>query len=53
LLEIRWRGRNDAQDLGGDPLPFERLRDLAVAPLQLLEESCVLDGDDGLIGKRL
>ena len=47
------RGAGDhAQDLAGGGLPFERLGQVAVSGLQLLEQADVLDGDDGLVGER-
>src|SRR6266849_7080687 len=52
-LHIARRARNDPQDLAGGGLPTERLRQVAVAGLQLLEQAHVLDGDDGLVGEGL
>ena len=45
--------RDDAQDLAGGRLLLERLGEVAVPGLQLLEEADVLDGDDGLGGEGL
>ena len=52
-LEVGRRGGDHAQDLGGRRLLLQRLGQLAVALLQLLEQPGVLDGDDGLVGERL
>src|SRR6266481_8673270 len=52
-LHIVRRARNDSQDLAGGGLPAERLCQVAVAGLQLLEQAHVLDGDDGLVGESL
>ena len=40
-LDVRWRARDDAKDLAHRGLPVERL-------LRLVEQTHVLDGDDGL-----
>src|SRR5262245_47056543 len=48
------RGRgDDLQHLGEGDLLFQRLSDLTVAFLKLLEQPRVLDGDDRLIRERL
>src|SRR5499425_2930507 len=52
-LEVRRRGTNDSQDLGGGGLLLQRLREIPVALFQLLEKAHVLDGDHGLVGERL
>ena len=52
-LQVGRRGRDDPQDLGRRGLLLQRLAQLAVAPLQLLEQPGVLDGDDGLVRERL
>ena len=50
-VKIRRRARDDAQDLARRRLLLERLRQIAVARLQLLEQPHVLDGDHRLRGK--
>src|SRR5215468_3668759 len=52
-LEIRRRGADDFQDLGGGRLLLQRLGEITVACLQLLEEAHVLDGDDCLVREGL
>src|SRR4029453_7620757 len=52
-LDIGRRARDDPEDLAGRRLLFQRLGEIAVPGLQLLEEADVLDGDDGLVGKGL
>ena len=52
-LEIRRRPADHAQDLRGRRLLLERLREVGVARLQLLEETDVLDGDHRLGGEGL
>jgi hypothetical protein len=52
-LEVGWCGRDDPQHLGRRGLLLQRLAQLSVPPLQLLEQPGVLDRDDGLIGERL
>jgi hypothetical protein len=42
---------DDTQDLAGRGLLLERLGQIAVADVQLVEEAHVLDGDDGLVGE--
>src|SRR6267142_632219 len=42
-----------AQLLGGGRLLLQRLGEVAITSLQLVEESNVLDGDDRLVGKGL
>ncbi len=50
-LDVGRRARDDAQDLGGGRLLLQRLGQLAVSSLQLLEQPHALDGDHGLIGE--
>src|SRR5262249_22222978 len=45
--------RDDPQDLAGRRLLLQRLREIAVAHRQLLEQAHVLDGDDSLVGEGL
>ena len=52
-LQVGRRAADDAQDLAGRRLLLQRLGQLAVALLQLLEQPRVLDGDDGLVGEGL
>ena len=52
-LEVGRRARDDAQDLAGGGLLLQRLGEVAVARLQLLEQPDVLDGDDRLVRERL
>ena len=52
-LEVGRRGGDHPQDVGRRGLLLQRLAQLAVALLQLLEEPSVLDGDDRLVRKRL
>ena len=42
---------NDVEHIAGRGLLFERLLQLALARLHLLEQPRVLDGDDGLVGE--
>src|SRR6266540_2821453 len=51
--EIGWGARDGAEDLGGGRLLLQRLGQVAVARLELLEQAHVLDGDDGLVGEGL
>ena len=44
-IKVALRTRDDLQHLGGRSLLLQRFA-------QLVEQPCVLDGDDGLIGKR-
>ena len=44
---------DDAQDGAGRGLLFERLAEIAVARLDLLEQPHVLDGDHRLVGEGL
>src|SRR6266567_1028347 len=48
-LEIRLRPADHAQDFTRRRLLLQRLGQVAVAFLQLLEEAHILDGDDGLV----
>ena len=41
------------EDLAGGGLLLERLGEIAIADLELLEEPDVLDGDDGLVREGL
>src|SRR5215470_12999497 len=52
-LDIRRRAADDPQDLRCCRLLFQRLGEVTVARLQLLEQPHVLDGNDGLVGERL
>ena len=52
-LDVRRGGGDHPEDLAGGRFPLEGLDQIAVASLQLFEEACVLDGDDGLIGECL
>ena len=52
-LHVGRRAADDPQDLRGRGLLVERLGDLAVARLQLLEQPRVLDRDHCLIGEGL
>src|SRR5665811_1735584 len=51
--QFAWRTRDDAQYLGCRGLLLQRLAQVVGALAQLVEQAAVLDGDDGLIGKRL
>ena len=52
-LHVGLRLADDAQDVGGGRLPLQRLAEVVVARLQLLEQAHVLDGDDRLVGEGL
>ena len=52
-LEIGGRAGDDPQHLAGGRLLLQRLGEIAVAILQLLEQARVLDGDDRLISECL
>src|SRR5438128_953554 len=52
-LDICLRAADYAQDLGCRCLPVKRLREVAIAYLQLLEKQDIVDGDYGLVGERL
>ena len=52
-LDVGGRAADHAQDLPRRRLLLERLRQLAVARLQLPEQPHVLDGDDRLVGEGL
>ncbi len=52
-LHVGLRPADDAQDVAGRGLLLERLREVAVAGAELVEEADVLNRDDRLIGKRL
>jgi hypothetical protein len=51
--QVRRRRCDNPQHVGRRRLPLQCLTDLMIAPLQLLEESGVLDGDDRLIREHL
>src|SRR5215470_898036 len=50
-LHVRRRAADDAEHLGRCRLMLQGLTQFRVALLDLLEQSHVLDGDDGLVGK--
>ena len=52
-LDVRRRARDHPQDLAGGRLLLERLGQIPVLRLELLEKADVLDGDDGLVGEGL
>jgi len=52
-LEIGGGAADHLEDITGGRLLLQRLRQLAVALLQLREQAHVLDGDDGLVRERL
>src|SRR5262245_58641135 len=52
-LHIRGRATDDTEHLGRCRLMLQRLAQFCVAFLQFLEQSDVLDGDDGLVGEGL
>src|SRR5262249_13450490 len=52
-LNTGLRATNDAKHLAGSGLIFKRLLQLPLARLLCLEQPCVLDGDDGLVGEGL
>ena len=52
-LQVGGRPADDLQHLGGRRLLLQRLRQRAVALLQLGEQAGVLDGDHGLVGEGL
>ena len=52
-LDVGRRARDDAQDLAGRRLLLQRLGEVAVARLQLLEQADVLDRDHRLVGEGL
>src|SRR5262245_44236830 len=52
-LEVRWRARDDPQDLRGGRLLLESFGQLLVPRFELREQPHVLDGDHGLVGERL
>ena len=52
-LHIRRRPADHAQDLAGRGLLLQRLREVAVARPELIEEPHIFDGDYRLIGERL
>src|SRR4029450_1038695 len=50
-LDVGGGARDDAQYLTGRRLLLQRLDQVAVAGVELLEEPHVLDGDDGLVSE--
>ena len=52
-LEVCRGATDNPEDLAGGGLLFEGLGELAVALLDLVEQTDVLDGDDGLVGEGL
>src|SRR5207244_8787454 len=52
-LDVSLRSTDDAQDLACRRLLFQRLSQIVIPRLQLLEQADVLDGDHGLVGERL
>src|SRR5262249_42323780 len=50
-LDIGWRAGDNLQHLTGCSLLFQRLGEIVGALAQFLEQSRVLDGDDGLRGE--
>ena len=52
-LDVGRRAADDPQDLAGRRLLLERLGEIAVARLELLEQAHVLDGDHRLVGEGL
>ena len=52
-LEIERGTADDLEELAGRRLLLERYPQLAVADVELREQPHVLDGDHGLVGKRL
>src|SRR5215471_11153411 len=51
LLQLSGRRTDDAQNFGSGRLLRQRLGELVGAGLLCLEQTCVLDGDDGLVGE--
>ena len=51
--DVGWRAADDPQDLAGGRLLLQRLGEVVVARLQLLEQPHVLDRDDRLVGEGL
>src|SRR5205823_2709140 len=52
-LDIGLRSADDAQDLACRRLLFQRLSQIVIPRLQLLEQAHVLNGDDRLVGEHL
>jgi hypothetical protein len=50
-LRPEGRGANDLENLGGSGLLLERFAQIIRALPQLIEQACVLDGDNGLSSK--
>ena len=50
-LQISWRAGDYTQKLAGRGLLLKRLGKVVRALAELIEQTCVLDGDDGLVGK--
>ena len=53
FLHVEGRPADDLQNIGGGRLLFQRLCQLALALLLSLEQSRVLDRDDGLVSEGL
>src|SRR5262249_9690851 len=53
FLHVERRPADDLQNIGGGRLLFQGFLQLALARLLCLEQPCVLDGDDGLVGEGL
>ena len=53
LIEVGRRGGDGTKHVGRGGLLLQRLAQLSVALLQLLEQPGVLDGDHRLVGERL
>jgi len=51
--EVAGRGIDDLQYLGCGGLPLQCPAEIAVARLDLVEQTRVLEGDDGLVGEGL
>src|SRR5262245_12411944 len=51
-LQVERRPADDLQNIGGGRLLFQSYCQLARTRPYLLEQPCVFDGDDGLVGKR-
>src|SRR5262249_45535628 len=52
-LHVRGRAADNAKHLGGRRLMFQSFPQFCIALLDLLEQSDILDGDDGLISEGL
>src|SRR5258708_14913151 len=51
--DIRWRGRDHAEDVAAAGLVGQRLREVAGFSLYLFEQPNVRDRNDGLVGEGL